>query len=78
MNGAPTSASTGSPLARHSFIPGTPRFVWFIALFAGPARSGEVAGTNTDAKAGWCKSLLLVAMAECYRRLPRLEPETRT
>jgi hypothetical protein len=44
MNGAPTSASTGSPLARHSFNPGTPRFVWFIALFAGPARSGEVAG----------------------------------
>ena len=35
MKGGPTSASTGSPLARPTFIPGTPRFVWFIALFAG-------------------------------------------
>ncbi len=41
MTGAPTSASTGSPLARRSFIPGTPRFVRFIALFAG-AGPGEM------------------------------------
>jgi hypothetical protein len=34
MTGGPTSASTGSPLGRRSFIPGTPRFVRFISLFA--------------------------------------------
>jgi hypothetical protein len=34
MKGGPTSASTGSPLARPTFIPGTPRFGWFIALLA--------------------------------------------
>ena len=41
MTGRPTSASTGSPLAGRSFIPGTSRFVRFIALFAGssPTRS---------------------------------------
>ena len=32
MTGGPTSASTGSPLGRRSFIPGTPRFVRFISL----------------------------------------------
>ena len=36
MAGGPTSASTGSPLGRRSFIPGTPRFVRFIALVCGP------------------------------------------
>jgi hypothetical protein len=35
MTGGPTSASTGSPLGRRSFIPGTSRFVRFIALFGG-------------------------------------------
>ena len=32
MTGGPTSASTGSPLGRRSFNPGTPRFGWFISL----------------------------------------------
>ena len=35
MTGGPTSASTGSPLGRRSFIPGTPRFGRFIALLGG-------------------------------------------
>jgi hypothetical protein len=41
MTGGPTSASTGSPLGRRSFIPGTPRFVWFISLFCGRWRGGH-------------------------------------
>jgi hypothetical protein len=36
MTGGPTSASTGSPLGRRSFIPGTPRFGRFISLLCGP------------------------------------------
>jgi hypothetical protein len=45
MKGGPTSASTGSPLARPTFIPGTPRFVWFIALFGG---AGPIATASSD------------------------------
>ena len=41
MTGGPTSASTGSPLGRRSFIPGTPRFVRFIALLSGAAPYGH-------------------------------------
>jgi hypothetical protein len=40
MTGRPTSASTGSPLAGRSFIPGTSRFVRFISLFCGPRTYG--------------------------------------
>ena len=34
MNGAPTSASTGSPLGAPLLETVTPRFVWFIALLS--------------------------------------------
>ena len=56
MKGGPTSASTGSPLARPTFIPGTPRFVWFIALLGGtgllrpfPGRERERPDRGDDA-----------------------------
>ncbi len=46
MKGGPTSASTGSPLARPTLNPGTPRFVWFIALLAGPTRAYQTTMTS--------------------------------
>ena len=50
MTGRPTTELTdgGRPLLETV----TPRFVRFIALFAGHARSGEDAGTNDNVKAG--------------------------
>jgi hypothetical protein len=48
MTGAPTSASTGSPHGAPLLETVTPRFVWFIALFAGPDRPGELPKARTE------------------------------
>jgi hypothetical protein len=52
MNGAPTSASAGSPLGAPLLETVTPRFVWFIALLsgAGPPQSLD-ASPSTPATA---------------------------
>jgi hypothetical protein len=72
MNGAPTSASTGSPLARHSFNPGTPRFGCFISLLSGPLARAKTQGL-TPTKAGSEHHARMEAEPESYRTLIRPE-----
>jgi hypothetical protein len=52
MKGGPTSASTGSPLARPTSIPGTPRFVWFIALLSGPGLTESTSPVSPEKLVG--------------------------
>ena len=63
MTGGPTSASTGSPLGRRSFNPGTPRFVRFIALFAGTGPSDHASFVSRSAP------LKLARSFACLRHL---------
>jgi hypothetical protein len=72
MIGGPTSASTGSPLGRRSFIPGTPRFGCFIPLLSGPLARAKTQGL-TPTKAGSDKAARLRWVGQCYRSSIRPE-----
>jgi hypothetical protein len=66
MNGAPTSASTGSPLGAPLLETVTPRFGWFIPLLSGPLARAKTQGL-TPTKAGSDGPRPNEAVLECYR-----------